>query len=88
MVVGFITTYAVGAYHHQSIEFEPCSWHAVLDTTFMIKFVSETCQWFSPSIPASSTNKTDRHDIAEILLKMALNTINYNYYIYLWHMYK
>jgi hypothetical protein len=24
----------------------------------------------------SSTNKTDRHDIAEILLKMALNTIS------------
>jgi hypothetical protein len=46
---------------------------------YMIKFVSETYQWFSPSIPASSTNKTDRHDIAEILLKMALNTINYMY---------
>ena len=26
----------------------------------------------------SSTNKTDRHDITEILLKMALNTINLN----------
>jgi len=25
--------------------------------------------------PDSSTNKTDRHDIAEILLKVALNTI-------------
>jgi hypothetical protein len=29
-------------------------------------------RWFSP---VSCTNKTDRHDIAEILLKMALNTI-------------
>jgi len=28
-------------------------------------------QWFSP---ASSTTKTGRHDIAEILLKVALNT--------------
>jgi hypothetical protein len=28
--------------------------------------------------PVSSTNKTDRHDIAEILLKVALNTINQN----------
>jgi hypothetical protein len=27
-------------------------------------------------IPASSTTKTGRHDIAEILLKVALNTIN------------
>jgi hypothetical protein len=31
-------------------------------------------QWFSPGIPASSTTKTGRHDIAEILLKVALNT--------------
>ena len=32
-------------------------------------------RWFSPGTPVTSTNKTDRHDIAEILLKMALNTI-------------
>jgi hypothetical protein len=31
-------------------------------------------RWFSPGTPASSTTKTDRHDIAEILLKVALNT--------------
>ena len=35
-------------------------------------------QWFSPGIPASSTTKTGRHDISEILLKVALNTINLN----------
>ena len=29
---------------------------------------------FSPGTPASSTTKSDRHDIAEILLKVALNT--------------
>ena len=33
-------------------------------------------RWFSPGIPASSATKTGRHDIAEILLKMALNTKN------------
>jgi hypothetical protein len=33
-------------------------------------------RWFSPDNPASSTTKTGRHDIAEILLKVALNTIN------------
>jgi hypothetical protein len=32
--------------------------------------------WFSPGTPVSSTNKTDRHDITEILLKVALSTIN------------
>jgi hypothetical protein len=31
--------------------------------------------WFSSGRPVSSTNKTDRHDITEILLKVALNTI-------------
>jgi hypothetical protein len=30
--------------------------------------------WFSPGTPASSTTKTGRHDIAEILLKVALST--------------
>ena len=30
----------------------------------------------SPGTPVSSTNKTDRHDITEILLKVALSTIN------------
>ena len=29
-------------------------------------------QWFSLGTPASSTTKTSRHDIAEILLKVAL----------------
>jgi hypothetical protein len=29
-----------------------------------------------PGTPVSSTNKTDRHDIAEIVLKVAFNTIN------------
>jgi hypothetical protein len=28
--------------------------------------------WFSPGTPASSTTKTGRHDIAEILMKVAL----------------
>ena len=32
--------------------------------------------WFSSGTPASSTTKTGRHDIAEILLKVALNTVN------------
>ena len=32
-------------------------------------------RWFSLGTPVSSINKTDRHDIAEILLKVALNTI-------------
>jgi hypothetical protein len=34
--------------------------------------VTSSGWWFSP---VSSTSKTDRHDINEILLKVALNTI-------------
>ena len=33
-------------------------------------------RWFSPGTPASFTTKTGCHDIAEILLKVALNTKN------------
>jgi hypothetical protein len=43
----------------------------VLDTTLCDK----VCQRLAVT-PVSSTNKTDCHDITEILLKMALNTIN------------
>ena len=32
-------------------------------------------RWLSPGTLMSSTNKTDYHSIAEILLKVALNTI-------------
>jgi hypothetical protein len=43
-------------------------------------------QWFSPGTPVSSTNETDCHNITEILLKVALNTITitplYVYYMY------
>jgi hypothetical protein len=39
-------------------------------------FLLVTVWWFSLGIPVSSTNKTDRHNITEILLKVALNTIN------------
>ena len=43
-------------------------------------FVSDLRQvsGFSSGTPVSSTNKSDRHDIAEILLKVALNTVNLN----------
>ena len=47
----------------------------VLDTTLNDKVCHwlATGRWFFPDTPVSSTNKTDRHDITEILLKVALN---------------
>ena len=54
------------------------SCRGVLDTTLCEKicqWLAADC-WFSPSTSVSSTNKTDHHNISEILLKVALNTIN------------
>ena len=42
----------------------------------------ETCQWFSPGIPVSSTNKTDCLDLAGILLKMVLDSISLTKLLY------
>jgi hypothetical protein len=48
-----------------------CTGHAAAcDTIYQLLAYR---RWFSP---ASSTTKIGRHDIAEILLKVALNTIN------------
>ena len=57
----------------------PCSWRGVQDTTLCEKVcqLSVTGRGFSPCTPVSSANKTDRHDITEILLKVALNTLNH-----------
>ena len=35
-------------------------------------------RWFSPGIPASSSTKTGRHDISEILLKVGLKHLKSN----------
>ena len=77
IVNGFTTTCATNAYHHWSCVFESRSWRGVLDATLCDK----VCQWFvagwwfSLGPPVSSNNKTDRHDITEILSKVVLNTI-------------
>jgi hypothetical protein len=45
---------------------------------YVIKFASDLWQVgdLSPGTLVSSTNKTDRHDIAEIVLKVSLNAPN------------
>ena len=65
---------------HSHRQFESSSWRGVLDTTLCNK----VCQWlvaggwFSLGTLVSSTNKTDRHDIAEILLKLFVKHANQN----------
>jgi hypothetical protein len=41
-------------------------------------------RWFSPGTPASSTTKTGCHDIAEILLKVALKHQKINQSMRFW----
>jgi hypothetical protein len=71
MVVGLTCTCAISTYHHYRCEFES-HWGEVYSIHHYVtygKFVG-----FSGT-PVSSTNKTDCHDIIEILLKVALNII-------------
>ena len=59
--------------------------HNALYTYWYNIICDKVCQclaagrWFSLGTPVSATNKTDRHDIAEILLRVALNIINLNF---------
>jgi hypothetical protein len=75
MVVGFTTIYAISAYHHW------CCWVRISIGARCTTLSDKVCQWlatgqwFSPGPPVSSTNKTDRNDITDILLKVALDTI-------------
>ena len=60
-----------------SCEFESRSWQGVLHRTLCDKVCQwhATGGWFSLGTPVYPTNKTDLHDITEISLKVALNTI-------------
>jgi hypothetical protein len=73
--------------------------HEVIDSTtqcnnvnrYSLKvIIRKVGRWFSPGTPTSSTTKTGRYDIAEILLKVALNPINnqsiYGFYLPLWYL--
>jgi len=68
---------AISAYHQKRCKFESSSWRSILNSTLCDKVGQwlTTGQRFSPGTRVSSTNKTDCHDIIEILLKVMLNTI-------------
>jgi hypothetical protein len=48
------------------------SWYLTLLQQY-ISYILVVSRWFSPGTLVSSPNKTDCHDITEILLKVALN---------------
>jgi len=72
IVVGLTTIFAISAYHQCCCEFESRSGRGVQH--YVIKFASDLRQvgGFSPGPPISSSNKTDRHNITAILLKVTL----------------
>ena len=67
MVVGFTTTYAISAHHHWCLML----WVRILIRARCTTLCDNVCQWlatgrwFSPCLPVSYTNKSDRHDISE-----------------------
>ena len=77
MVVGFTTTCMISVYHTKVRSSNPAHGAVYSIQYYVIKFVSDLRQigGFFPATPVSSTNKTDRYDIAELLLKVALNKI-------------
>jgi hypothetical protein len=67
------------------VSLNPAHGEVYLIQHYVIKFVSDMRQvggfiLVIGGVPVSSTNKTDCHDINEILLKVALNTINHQTY--------
>jgi len=74
MVVGLITKYAISAYRKLTLWVRIPLRRSVLNTTLCDK----VCQWLTTGwwfSPVSSTNKTERNNLTDILLKVALNTI-------------
>jgi hypothetical protein len=67
------------AYHQYGVGFRPALWitkKGVLDSQPQVYQLLAHGRWFSTSTSTSSTTITGRHDIAELLLKVALSTIN------------
>jgi hypothetical protein len=77
--LGTFTQYALYVFYIKVFKTPIILGYAGVKSTFHSDKVHQLLahgRWFSPGTPASSTTKTGRHDIAEILLKMALSTIN------------
>ena len=68
--------------HHTQINMVPQNKQSLRRGVLNTTLCDKVCQWlaaglwFSPGTLVSSTNKTDCHNITEILLKVTLYTIN------------
>ena len=75
MVVGFTTTYALTTMCLSPLML----WVRITIRARCTTLCDNVCQWLATGLwfsPVSSTNKTDRHDITEILLKVAFKQTN------------
>ena len=71
----YITNYSyLTSWYILRFAFSPLLFASTILPLFVCQWLA-VGRWFSSGTPVFSTNKTDRHDIAEILLKVALNTI-------------
>ena len=75
MNIRFTFTYTISAYHHWRYGIDFRSMWGILDTTlYGIKRFSVTCGR-SIGTPPYSTNKSDRHNITELLFNVAFNLV-------------
>jgi hypothetical protein len=78
MVVGLTITYAISAYIQWSSKPVHGEVYSIQHLCDKVCQWLETGRWFSPGTLVSSTNKTDCHNITEILMKVGLNTISHH----------
>jgi hypothetical protein len=73
----YFVEYNISLCHAHVVSFKNSSWRSVLDTTLC----DNVCQWpgkgqcFVSGTLVYTANKTDHHDITELLLKVVLSTI-------------
>jgi hypothetical protein len=75
IVVGFPTTCAISVYHYQVVNSNPVHAEVYSMQHYVIKFVSDLRHVGGFLCVFQFPTPTDRHDIIEMLLKVALNTL-------------
>ena len=85
MVVGFTTILQSVPITAEVVSLNPVHGKMYLIQHYVIKFVSDLHQVssFLRVLRVSSTSKTNRHDITEILLKVALSTLNQPLFLFM-----
>ena len=71
----WFTQQLIQAYHAQLCKLQKRCTRLAVPSDKEYQFLAHG-RWFTPGTHASSTTKTGHHDIAEILLKVVLNTKN------------